>query len=554
MRFSNGLSTSFASVFLVLLASACGDSGNAPSGGEVVVQQIGDFDGPAAQEVRSKLTVVPFSPDNDPTAHPLMISPGFGAAPESSNTRGSQAGYALTELEKDAIQLSYAAGQTLSLLSPSADDVAALHQLLEDGVAYTSTSDPIPLAYNIRDENRIPTSRVLVDIRPTPDSADDPGADDRAYARAYDLLLSDLSRKPLSIDEVTENVPSEPYPLDESPVARIQLSSTTGGQYNTLVHIYAGHVCEGPLGASPFDFYVATAQGDWTPTEAHWESASALKNQITLEDDDETLSIDWQQSDEYCEAGIVVDKGIGGGGDSRACRYVNYPLDYRVELVPPVETTSSQIFASPSADQGRSTTYSSSFSINIGTSVNISGKGASAGLQGGCTWSNSVSSTVPPMVVEAGNIGAEQGAYTEFMYCTKGKSAGACESAIGTSGTVGICNNLKVGPPENGQKTTGRLSEVETSARWDVQFDPDGYAPNQSSYNITVNWEVDLATSTSWLWGGAFDQFAGGQLGPDGSCNQFGCSCNIRSTTTNTVETSHTFAIPLPSRAGCPRA
>ncbi|NQX88519.1 MAG: hypothetical protein HRT77_07625 [Halioglobus sp.] len=453
----------------------------------------------------------------------------------------------LTEREKEAIKESYLAGQTLAILSPSTIDVEALHRLLGAGAAYTSTTDPVLLAYIIRRENSIPSSRVLLNIRPSPNTADDPGADDRAYARAYNMLVGDLSRPPLPSNESASILADGPVSLSNNALQYTLLSTTTGGIYNTPVNIYAGHACAGSAGQPAFDFYVVTAGGDWTPTEAHYESASEEKGQVSLSNNDDDLSIDWQTTDDYCTGGIAVDKGIGGGGDSRVCRYMNYPLDYRVSLLPPAGTTTKQVNASPSADQGKSTTYSSGFSFSIGANVNISGKGPGAGLQAGATWSQSVQTTVPALVVKAGIVG-NQGSFTQYNYCTAGTTVENCTSTIQATGQKGLCDDYVIGDPQNGQTPNGRLSNIGQSVYWQVV--PSSYGDN-TSYDITVNWDVTLATSTARLWGGAFDTGTFTSVGPTGQCNGFGCSCSVGSNTSKSVETSHTFKVPLPS-TDCP--
>ena len=88
--------------------------------------------------------------------------------------------------------------------------------------------------------------------------------------------------------------------------------------------------------------------------------------------------------------------------------------------------------ASPSGDQGSSTTYSNSFTYGVSGQVSVNGKGPQAGVGVSASWQQSVSTTVPAMVVEAGDIGpSDVGAYTKYAYCTEDDAtAGNCSSMI----------------------------------------------------------------------------------------------------------------------------
>jgi hypothetical protein len=119
-------------------------------------------------------------------------------------------------------------------------------------------------------------------------------------------------------------------------------------------------------------------------------------------DDNGNMTIGWEFNDEFCTGGINI-----VGDDERICRYVNYPLSYEVDILPPSGPTVVQVNAAPAGDQGRSSTYQSGFSFSIGGGVQVSGKGPSAGIQTGVAWSNVVATTVPPLVIHAGDMGNE---------------------------------------------------------------------------------------------------------------------------------------------------
>ena len=112
----------------------------------------------------------------------------------------------------------------------------------------------------------------------------------------------------------------------------------------------------------------------------------------------------------------------------------------------------------------------------------------------------------------------------------------------------GVCVDYDVGEPQDGQTPSGSMSTVKQSVQWVVGEDGTypGIYGNATHYPITVNWSVDLATSTSRLWPGPFSAPGSDDNGPTGMCNDSGCSCSIE-TTTNPITASYTFKVRLPS-------
>jgi hypothetical protein len=112
-------------------------------------------------------------------------------------------------------------------------------------------------------------------------------------------------------------------------------------------------------------------------------------------------------------------------------------------------------------------------------------------------------------------------------------------------GAEGLCRQFVVGDPQNGQTLNGRLSNVAQTINWRV--DPGTYTG--STFDITVTFRADLATSTSYLWlaSGPFENKPDdGNRGPISYCNIFGCSCGIRSES-RPIAVSHTSKVPRPS-------
>ena len=182
-----------------------------------------------------------------------------------------------------------------------------------------------------------------------------------------------------------------------------------------------------------------------------------------------------------------------------------------------------QVNAAPAGDQGLSASYTSGFSFSIGGGVEISGDGPSGGIQAGATWENSTSITVPPLVVEAGDL-PNEGAFTRYRYCTVGNTPG-CASNIQLIDVGAPCQQDVAGQPQQGQTPNGRLSGTAQTVNW--QVDPATYG-GAATFDVTVTWQVNLAVSETFLWPGQFiDPNLREQGQPTGGCNLAGCSCSI---------------------------
>jgi hypothetical protein len=216
-----------------------------------------------------------------------------------------------------------------------------------------------------------------------------------------------------------------------------------------------------------------------------------------------------------------------------------------VDIVPPNGPTVIQVNASPAGDQGLSADYSSGVAFSITGEVSIEGL-----IQPGVTWDNETAVTVPPIMVSAGiPSGSNEGRFTRYQYCTVGSTLSDCSSDIQITGQSGLCQNFVVGNPQQGQTPNGSLSDVAQTVRW--QVDPATYGGN-TTFDVTVTWEVDMAFSQALLWNGQFiDRNAGRTGNPSGYCNLFGCSCSVPFLS-NIDAHSLTFKLPLPSSTACP--
>jgi hypothetical protein len=206
--------------------------------------------------------------------------------------------------------------------------------------------------------------------------------------------------------------PNQPNNWQDNPLMSQTLAlNNAAGVYNTYINIYALHSC-----LENTDHYTVTALADWTPTNAHFQSAGTEDGSL-YRDSNGTPAANWEDngldaSVEYCG----VPSFVAAGAPEHVCGFTNYPLSYRLTITPPSQGTINQLNAAPAATQGQASTYTSGFSFTIGGSVNVSANGPSGGLSAGAMWINTTATTVPPLLIDVGNTGNE-GAFWNFQYC-----------------------------------------------------------------------------------------------------------------------------------------
>jgi hypothetical protein len=498
-----------------------------------LAQQIGELSSELAEAVAAEVTVVPFSPTIDARTTPIIVAPG-----EMFLTRDGTQVRGLSGPERRALRQAYGAGQTILLLHGSVHDIEALHLLVQDGVTHRSSSDPAVLAYALRQESDIPTVRVVHDLRPSlraPGGIGPDFEDEGALQRALDVIVSELTHPPVLAAAADAGSPAD---WSQSPVQTNIITSTSNGNYNTPVQIYALRACQENM-----DYYLVDTGGDWTATEAAFSSASTEAGEIQPNPaGPNPLTIEWDQGPNplvWCSAGLPIFDGA-----QRICRYGPYPLWYEVDIVPPSGPTVVQVNAAPAGDQGQSADYTSGFSFSIGGEVDISGDGPNAGISAGVTWDNEVTTTVPPLVIQAGDTGPDQeGTFTRYQYCTVGSSPG-CTSNIQLR-DIG-CAQDATAFPQQGQTPDGRLSDVAQTVYWRV--DPATYG-GATTFDVTVTWQVNMAISQALFWNG---QFSGENFTfpPTGGCDLGGCNCTYPFTPTPDPH-SITFQVPIPSGSNC---
>ncbi len=477
---------------LLVLGAICG-CGSDDSGAPATVRQLGEIDSVLADGINGRVVLTESSDE----AETAILLQGETVAN-------------LLQEEAAAIQASYDAGYTVTLLDADLEHIAALHDIVGEGLAYDSETEPTVMAYTLRRHGHVPTATILTDPRKSPLGLENDDA--AALDRATDVVVGELStigRAP--VDDLGDDGPVswQNAPLQTTTLAQ----NGYWGIYNTLVNVFALHAC-----LDGTDRYVVTAEADWTPTQARFQTANLDDNP------------GWENGKKWCAASAFPVE------DLNLCRYINYPLFYRLDMEAPTTGTVLQINAAPGGTQGTTTSYMSGFAFNIGGTVNVSAMGPSGGIRIGASWTNTVTSTVPPLQIEAGNIDNTENAFWKYEYCTAGEEvSGGCTNHVQTAGTSGTCKAFKMGDPQNGQTPNGKFSDVVTSTYWQAAAD----TRVGDTFDITVTFDAEMGTTWSNLYGT-------GSLASDASCNFFNCSC--KSTTTSKSEKSAmTFKIPFPS-------
>lgn len=372
-----------------------------------------------------------------------------------------------------------------------------------------------------------PRAKILTNPHPSP-LHDEVGAKDdaRALDRAADISVGELSHVP-ELSTPAPRDPNQPSAWQDNPIQTTTLAQNgAAGVYNTFLNVYALHRC-----LDNTDHYVVTAEADWTATKAEFQSAGTDDGSI-----DQFGNINWEDNGQDASVEFCGVPNFFDSENYRICRYVNYPVAYVLDMVPPLSGTVIQIDAAPAGSQGQATTYQSGFSFSIGGTVNVSGNGPSAGITLGATWINTTSTTVPPLIVSAGNTGNE-GATWKFTYCTTGQEpdGGSCTSHVQT--TSGCRNRLGDNSgtnPQLGQTPGGKFSDAVQSVHWEAG--PDTRVG--STFDISVNFTAGLATTTAHLSGSGRDHNQG--------CNDFNCACESETQFT-AQNSSFVFEVPFPS-------
>jgi hypothetical protein len=166
--------------------------------------------------------------------------------------------------------------------------------------------------------------------------------------------------------------------------------------------------------------------------------------------------------------------------------------------------------------------------------------GPNGGIQVGATWSNTTTSAVPPLLVDATNVGG-QGVQWNFQYCTTGDSSANCVQHIQMVGQSGICHNFQMGDPQHGQTPGGKFSNAVQTGYW-VGQPQSRVGP---TFDFDVSFTARLAATGSKLWWGPLS-LAEPAFEVVGECNVFYCDC-VNHTEESPVSANFTFQIDFPS-------
>ena len=495
----------------------------AASADKLEIRHIGKLDGVLARRLRSQ---VRFTRLDELHASPIALD---GATMDGLNDKQSA-----------EIVATYRAGYSIVLFDANLRQIAALHSLVGEGVSYSSKDTGAVMAYYLRRANFIPTATLLTKVDPSPlkTPSGDPDArgvkdEEVAFGLAVERTVGELKHAPSPGTPGPARDPNSEVDWLSAPIQVTTFAiNSPQGIYNTGVNVYALYRC-----IDATDHYAITASADWTASSAIWQGAtSAGENPTMTTDNNGNLVIDWQDNRTYCSS-----PGVDAGFDD-ICRYANYPLSYDLTMIPRTEVPVVQLDAAPAATQGQQTMYASGFSFSIGGVVNVNAMGPGGGISLGATWTNTVTTSVPPLIVDVSNT-VNEGVDWKFKYCTTGLEPDpgtnctshvqmvkdVCQAQLGddASGTN----------PQLGQTPTGKFSDAVQSAHWQT----DSAMRQGSVFDIEVAFDASVGTTVAHLGDGLND-------GPDpiAGCNYYGCAC-VSTTQIDHVTKSFTFQIPYPS-------
>lgn len=527
-----------ARILAVLTAAAllatCGGSDNdtpAQSGTSPQVRQLGQLDSTIAADLTQQIKLVPFTLRQD---SPIVLQGKMMST--------------LQQAHNDELKATYRAGHTIVLLDATMEHIAALHGIIGGGVTYDSKDAKGIMAYSLHQENRIPHAKLLSQVQLSPlrtskGEPDPTGLEDnkQAYKNAVEITVAELSRLPIVTSPALPGI---------NPIVDLQANVTqwttltqnsSSGVYNTTVKVYSLHQCQPDVNGNTSDFYMVTAMADWTAKYAKFQSAATELGPTSMyhdDNNDEYVVANWRDDPDltYCSSHFYLSDA------ANVCRYINYPLQYSVEMQPLNSGTVTQTEAKPPAQQGEATSYTSGFSWSLGGTVNVNGMGPGAGLSAGVTWNNSQTTTVPPVRLDLSQTGSGEGAQWTYRYCTTGLEPDANGNCTNHVQTVKDTCRAQLGDfsgtnPQQGQTTKGAFTDAVHTALWQAGKD----TRTGTTFDINVTITPTIGNTTANLWG------ASGIDPTHAGCNAANCDCASNTIKTPLTGGSYTFKIPLPS-------
>jgi hypothetical protein len=511
----------------------CGGSDNdtpAQSGSNPQVRQLGQLDSTIAADLIQQIKLVPFTQRQD---SPIVLQGKMMSTlqPEHNNE----------------LKATYRAGHTIVLLDATMEHIAALHGIIGGGVTYDSKDVKGVMAYTLHQENRIPHARLLSQVQLSPlrtakGEPDPTGLEDnkQAYKKAVEITVAELSRQPIV---------TSPTRLGENTLVDWQTTPTqwttltqnsSAGVYNTTVNVYSLHQCQPDVKGDTPDYYMVTALADWTATNARFESAATTLGQNSMyydENNDEYVVANWHNDPSltFCSSHSSFSTA------ANACRYINYPLQYSVEMQPLNSGTITQTEAKPPAQQGQTTSYTSGFTWTLGGTVNVNGMGPGAGISAGVSWNNSTTTAVPPVELDLSQTAPGEGAKWTYRYCTTGlepDAGGNCTNHVQMvkDGCQAQLGDLLGTNPQQGQTSKGAFSDAVHTALWQA----DKNTRTGTTFDINVTVTPTIGNTTANLWGVGRDLRHAG-------CNLSNCGCVSKTEKTPLTDGGgYIFKIPLP--------
>lgn len=456
------------------------------------VRQIGTLTSVLSEGIALSIRLIPFEPGGNT---PIILE-GITI-------------FDLNETQKQALVDTYDSGFSIVLLDADESEINEFVNLIDDALGYTSESHDLLFAYIARNEG-IYRAQLLAEPLPGPDS-------ESTLDTAINIIVKQLRARP-KIQEPPLLGSDESDDLENYPVAKqiFSIPQPLNGAFNTTISVYAAHEC-----LTSTDHYVVNSISNWTPGSS-----------LQMANRDQVDSGIWFDGEND-----VCPNREDGGSDDTACRFINYPKFYRVEMQPLSSGTITQLEAAPQASQGVSSTYTSGITFKLGGNVSIKN---GPKVTGGVRWTNLQTVTIPPTDILAGNT-ENSGAFWQFEYCTSSNTdVDTCVNTIQTANPSGVCQD-QLGPPQQGQTVNGKFSNTAQTVHWSTELDTREEA---DTFDIKVTFQAALADTNMRVW---WDNES--DPGTCSQCSIFAGCCNCKADTTsrnNDATQDVTFNIEFP--------
>jgi hypothetical protein len=426
----------------------------------------------------------------------------------------------------------YNAGYCIALLDPTNDEIAVLHQTVKSGFEPGTSSGSVLLAYLTCKKEDNFVGRAI--HTPTPDFFNDL---EESYRTAADLVVGDLLLPPeqdILANFRQEEGTSTNVANTKPAFTHLMSIPDMAGVYNSTIQGWAVYTCDKidtgiSLGCmsnpTNLDQYFITLEADWTPG-SYWASGDDVQESghICLGEPAYYIPGKWDKgSREHCD-----------GKRKTYCGFFSYPRAYKVKMSAPKRSEGSifQKNAVPSASGGKTKSFTSGFQFSFGGEIFASGPG----LISSATWDNQTTTTVPELILEAGNFG-NQGAFWELRYDPETVEVGDGDKEYGCLGNRK--NALK--DPVFGQTVDAKYSDAIQTVQWFACPTREG-----TGFEVEIVFEAYMSDSQLKVW---FDKIDGCSPG-GGDCKETIIGANFCECDADVSDYIHpanfTYAIPYP--------